>query len=126
MQTTSSSISTAPPTTTVAPVVTNPPMNNGVIQTDAYLWRDKLYPTVESRRRAHLQSLLEAHNIEHISKVVDILVHDIEALSFRNMTQAWKCTDGSLFTTKEKADDYQRLLNEQQLIDQMLDKRLNR
>ena len=117
MQDVSNVISSAPPTATVS----LDPFNK-VTVCDAYLWKGKYYLTVENRRRAHLHAILEAHNIDNASKIIDILIHEIEAIHSSNPVVAWKCSDGNIFPSKDAGDNYQKLLDEKDTLRKLLSK----
>jgi len=107
------SISPAPPTTSVS-ISSNPsnPSNPKLVPCEAYSWKGQYYSNLEQKRRDHLTHILEAHNVENLDKIVDIIVHDIEAIHSRGLVQGWKCPDGAFFIKQEDAEKYLKELEE--------------
>lgn len=77
-----------------------------------YDYAGQLYLTLEEKRRGHLRRILEAHSVSQPYQLIDILIHDLDALTAATPTiPAWKTTDGVLYRTHAEADRRQARLN---------------
>lgn len=77
-----------------------------------YEYGGEICATLEEKRRKHLRCILEVHGISNPGHIIDILIHDLEALTaVVPCMQAWKTTDGTIYRTHAEAEQKQARLN---------------
>jgi hypothetical protein len=67
-------------------------------------WNGSLYPTLEARRRAQLQSFSDAHPHINSSNLIPLLLLELDSLSQPNPIPGWQTPDGEFFLSLDQAE----------------------
>jgi hypothetical protein len=67
-------------------------------------WNGSLYPTLEARRRAQLQFLINTSPQINSTNLIPLLLPELDSLSQPNPIPGWQTPDGKFFLSLDQAE----------------------